>query len=392
MTLILLCIVSIIVAVAAIAALIIQTGFKRKNSEQQQRLTDELRISLARLNEATANAANAASHSLYSQNASQLQNILSPLQQRISEFSKSVHDAYIADNSTRMALSNQIDKLVSMNSQLSKDADNLAKALKGNSKIQGDWGEIILVSLLEKAGMQRGVNFEVQPTHDKDGNILKDNDQRRQRPDVVVNLPQQRRLIIDSKVSLTAYTQFCEAESPEAEKEAGKRHVASVKNHIDELARKRYPDAMKDAATQVLMFIPNDSAFCAALNLEPSLHEYAAEAHVAIVAPAHLYSVILLVEQLWSKELQNNNTREIAKLGGLLYDSVAAFATELDKMERQLHLADESLHQARHVMCDGNKSIIARAKRLSEMGIKTNRAIPKNMNPDYAVDKIEETI
>lgn len=356
-------------ALTAVIALVIVL---RQQHRDQIR---ELQLVAAKLNESASAALNNISQSLQSANRQQMETIINPLQQRIAEFRKAVNEAYISDNASRKSLSMQVDRLMNLNMGLSREAHELAEALRGNSKVQGDWGEMVLEKLLQSAGLQKDIHYRVQPTADQTGHIYRDDNYSLQRPDVIVNLPEERSLVIDSKVSLTAYTEMCAAQDDEDLRAARKKHVASVKKHIDELAEKKYQNVVKDSALQVMMFIPNDGAYMTAVTSDTSLYNYALHRKVALVSPAHLYSIVLLIEQLWSRDKQNKNAEMIAKTGGLLYDSIVKFTDEFEKAERLLNQSVATLSSARHTMYQGSKSISARASRLRDLGAKTTRTL-----------------
>lgn len=349
----------------------------RQLTATNQRLTEQMELAVARLNQASSAALSDNTRKLHADNLQQLDLLLKPLQTQIEIFDKSVRDAYINENATRLALRQQIDSLMTLNENLGKEAQNLTAALRGNSKVQGDWGETMLVSLLEKAGLKQGVNFETQMASEN-GYSIRDEENRLQRPDVVLNLPDGVRLIIDSKVSLTAYMDFCSATETEDIKTAGQRHVQSVKKHIEELARKKYQDNLNGCVPQVLMFIPNDGAYCAAMQLQPELHAYASSKRVCIVSPTHLFSVVQLVAQLWQRENQNRNAEQIAKLAGLLLDKIVDFTNELDKIQLQIDNAETALATARKHLTQGSTSVISRARRLQEMGAKTTKTLKQS--------------
>ncbi|MDE7380560.1 MAG: DNA recombination protein RmuC, partial [Muribaculaceae bacterium] len=245
----------------------------------------------------------------------QMTGLLSPLKSKLEDFNKVVTDSYVKENASRQSLADQIERLMKLNTSIGEEARNLTKALKGNSKVQGDWGETILESLLEQAGLKRNINFFVQASTDG-GQVLRDDDNRLRRPDIIVNLPENRKVIIDSKVSLTAYIDIIEAEDNETRKKAEHRLIESVKKHVVELADKRYQKLVKNSADHILMFMPNEGAWITAMNIEPGLWEFSFKRNVIIVCPTHLFSVIQLIVQLWQKDKQNRNAEEIARLGG----------------------------------------------------------------------------
>lgn len=314
--------------------------------------------------------------SLQETNTTQLNSLLSPLRMRIEDFNRSIAQNHTDATASRRSLADQIRNLTELNLSIGNEARNLAGALRGNTRVQGRWGETLLETLLEKAGLKKGVNFDTQVTRDASGQTLRDEQGRAMRPDMVVLLPDERCIIIDSKTSLSAYLDYCEAETPEVRQEALKRHTQSVRKHVDELSAKGYLSGYKGAVEQILMFIPNDAAMIAALEGDGSLIEYAADRKISIVSPTQLMSVLMLVAQIWRKENQDRNAAEIAKLGGLLYDSVESFLKDFQGIETSLKKATDSYHSAMGKLTTGPRSLVSRAERMKQMGAKTSKTIP----------------
>lgn len=327
---------------------------------------------------------------LRQENQRQLDALLSPLRERIDSFSKIVRDSHIDSMSSQRSLNDQIERLARLNTIISEDARSLSQALRGDHKLQGEWGETVLETMLEREGLRRGVNFDIQLTRDSSGQPLRGEGGGLLRPDVVVYLPGGNCIIIDSKVSLSAYLDYCSASNPEMEKKAAARHLESVRRHIDELSSKKYQKVVKGAAEQVLMFIPNDGAFLAAMKFSHDLTDYAAKRDVVIVSPAHLLSVIHLVSQLWREERQQANAAEIAKMAGNLYDKVAAFASDLQNIERHLESAQSSYRGAYSKLVEGNQSVIRRAEKLRDLGARTTKRINERMLSDSILWEGEE--
>lgn len=324
-------------------------------------------------------------------NATQMESVLSPLRQRLEEFGRSVNEAYVRENATRKSLADQIDRLMQLNMSLGEETRSLASALKGDTRVQGEWGEMVLETLLESAGLKRDVNFFVQVTRDEHGNPLRDDETGRGlRPDVSVMLPDSHRMIIDSKVSLTAYMEYCGASSDDQRRLAAERHCRSVRRHIDELAAKRYQDRFGDAAGHVLMFIPNEGAYFAAVRHDAGLWRYAYDRRVVVVSPTHLFSVMQIVSQLWRQENQNRNAAEIARLGGLLYDKIAAMAAELENVGTRLNDAMNAHARCRDHLVKGGTSIARRAERMRDLGAKVSRQMPGRTRAAIDADKEEE--
>lgn len=313
---------------------------------------------------------------LQQSNADQLSSILSPLRMRIEDFNREIAKSHTDAEASRRSLSDQIDRLTKLNITIGEEARNLSSALRGNNRVQGQWGETLLESLLERAGLKKGVNFETQVTRNTAGNALRDEDGRSLRPDMVIYLPDNRNIVVDAKTSLSGYLDFCEASSESVAKEAIRRHVTSVKKHIDELADRNYTKAVENSAEQVLMFIPNDGALLAAVDTDREIVAYALDRKIVLVSPSQIMGVVMLVSQVWRKEAQDRNAAEIARLGGLLYDSAKDFITDLQNVEKSLDSARKNYENAMRRLTAGSRSFIARAERLRDLGAKTSKKLP----------------
>lgn len=309
-------------------------------------------------------------------NSEQINALLQPLSENIESFRKAVNDSYVQESASRKSLTDQIDRLMKLNETIGTDAKNLTSALRGNAKVQGDWGEMILETMLEKAGLQPGVHYESQATRAADGTVLRNEEGALQRPDVIVSLPDARKLIIDSKVSLTAYTDLSAADTEEARRLYAKRNLESVKRHIDELSAKNYQDTVAGSASQVMMFIPNEGAYIAAIQEDGNLWQYAWERNVAIVSPTHLFSVMKIISQLWVQDKQNRNTLEIARRGGKLYEKVVGYVTALQEVGSNLRKASESYDKAYSRLYEGRGNLVKLAQDLKELGAKTEKTLP----------------
>lgn len=313
---------------------------------------------------------------LREENARQMQAVLNPLAQNISDFRKAVSDCYVSENATRRSLSDQIDRLMKLNESIGTEARNLTSALKGDSKIQGDWGEQILQTMLEQAGLQEGIHFKTQVSRDDLGGKLLADNGRGQRLDVLVYLPENRKIIIDSKTSLTAYADLCAARDESGRREATARHLRSVRKHIDELTAKGYSRSLKEAADQVLMFIPNEGAYIAAIHADPDLWRYAYDRGIILVSPTHLFSVMHIVQQIWKQEAQNQNTLRIAEKGAALYDKLAGFLESMEEVGRSLEKARTSYDTALKRLATGRGNALRLSEELRELGVKATKRMP----------------
>ena len=313
---------------------------------------------------------------LKTQNEERLREILTPLRTNIDEFRKTVTDTYNNEARERFSLSDRIRELIDLNQSISRQAKELSEALRGDSKVQGDWGEMVLESILEKSGLQKDEEYFTQATTDSNGETLRNEDGSLLRPDVVVKYPDGRFVVIDSKVSLTAFVDYANADNDEVRDGAALRHVRSVKKHIDELARKRYQDYVGDAKLDfVMMFIPNEPAYIAAMRLDPGLWQEAYERHVLIVSPTHLVSGLKLIAQLWSRDRQTKNAITIAEEAAKMYDKFADFTKDMEKIEKALGSTRKAYDDAMTKLTTGTGNLITRALKLQELGVKANKQL-----------------
>lgn len=370
----------------------------RRESQQQREqmmkesllLRDQMKSdSEARFTKLASEIMGTSSDTLRERNAEQLNAIITPLKENIESFRKAINDTYVKENASRKSLTDQIDRLIDLNHTIGTEARNLTSALQGNSKIQGDWGELILETMLEESGLVKGIHFNTQVTRDTSGNVIRDDEGRQKRPDVVINLPDSRKMVIDSKVSLTAFTQYASADNEDERKKAGMAHLLSVRKHIDELATKDYQKDIEGSADHVMMFIPNEGAYIAAVQLDSNLWKYAYDKHIAIVSPTHLFSVMRIISQLWIQDAQNRNVIAIAKKGGVLYDKLVKFSTEFTRMEKALDSAVSACAEARKVLSTGKGNVISQAETLKKLGAKTSKSLPQSIIDDAEITEKE---
>lgn len=319
-------------------------------------------------------------------NSREIDSVIGPLKDRLEQFNKACSDSYVKENASRQSLSDQIDRLIQLNHSIGEEARNLTKALRHNPKQQGDWGEIVLETLLEKGGLTKNINFFTQQTRDDDGETFRSVEGKSLRPDVIIALPDNRRIIVDSKVSLTAFADYCSAPDKAAEEEAGRRHIASVRKHIKELSEKAYQHHITGSLGHVLMFVPNEGAYLTALRLDPDICGYAFDRKVVIVTSAHLLSVVQIISQMWRQDAQNKNTEKIAALGGLLYDKFVKFTDDLKRVEKALDDASAAYDSCYRDLVTGNTSILARAERLRELGARNRSTVSRRIIEDSTPD------
>lgn len=324
-------------------------------------------------------------------NIRQIDSILSPLKENIENFRRATADADIRSEASGRSMQHQISELMEMNRRLAEESRRLSQALKGDSKVQGDWGETVLARLLEDSGLTEGTHFRLQATVDSAGNALKSEDGKALRPDALVNLPGGKTVIIDSKVSLRDYLSYCGADSREEAEEASKRHLSAVKRHIDTLASREYHKNILRSFDMVIMFIPNEGAFLAAVRTWPEIINYASSKGIVLASSAHLVSLLQIIASQWRDRNRDDNAAEIARLGGLLYDKVVAFATEIDNVGRNIDRAADSLKNARDKLIDGRQSVMARAQRLRRLGARTSAKLPSSFTENLDLsDEVSE--
>lgn len=326
---------------------------------------------------------------LKNQNEEKLREILQPLHSNIEEFRKTVAETYNNEARERFSLSERIKDLVNLNQSISRQAQELSEALRGDSKVQGDWGEMVLESILEKSGLQKGVEYFIQATTDENGNTLRNEDGTLLRPDVIVRYPDKRFVVIDSKVSLTAFVDYANATDDESRQLASVRHVRSVRKHIDELARKRYQDYVGDTKLDfVMMFIPTEPAYIAAMRLEPSLWQEAYDKNVLIVSPTHLVSGLKLIAQLWSRDRHTRNAITIAEEAGKMYDKFADFTKDMEKIEKALGSTRKAFDDAMTKLSCGTGNLVTRAQNLQKLGVKANKQIAASLDRNRLPDEV----
>lgn len=319
-------------------------------------------------------------------NETRLSEILNPLKEDIKDFKRRVDDTYMNSSKERTLLGEQMKRLMELNMSIGKEARDLTEALLGNTKVQGDWGEMVLETILVKSGLVEGENYFVQRTKNDDGTQIKNDDNGRLRPDVVVALPDKKCIVIDSKVSLTAYVNYINADNEDDRQRFGKAHLLSVRSHLKELETKRYQDFVgvgnDDRIDYVLMFIPNEHAYMAAMTLDNNLWMEAYEKRVVIISPAHVISTLRLIAQLWTRDKQTKNALKIAEEGGKLYDKFVGFVNDMQTVEQSLGKASEAYASAMSKLHTGRGCIVSKVENLKKLGAKTSKTLPSDMLPE----------
>ncbi len=307
------------------------------------------------------------------QNKENLKNILSPLQDKIQLFEKKVEDTHKESIDYHAALRQQILGLREMNEQMSKETLNLTKALKGDSKMQGNWGELVLERVLEKSGLEKDREYFVQQSFvTEDGN--------RVFPDVIINLPDGKKMIVDSKVTLTAYERYINEEDDNLKNQFLKEHVISINRHVEQLGNKNYHDLYQmESPDFVLLFIPIESAFALALNEDTSLYNKAFEKNIVIVTPSTLLATLRTIDSMWTNQKQQENALEIARQAGALYDKFEGFVTDLVKIGKKMDEAKVEYQGAMNKLVDGKGNLITSVEKLKKMGAKAKKSLPENI-------------
>jgi DNA recombination protein RmuC len=316
------------------------------------------------------------------QNQKNLDTLLKPLQEKLTDFRKQVDDTYQSEARERFALKQEVEKLAGLNLKMTDETRALTNALKGESKTQGDWGELVLETILENSGLRKGEEYLVQDSHTID-------DGSRLQPDVVIRLPESKHLVIDSKVSITAYTRYIQADNDATKTAELNSHVLSIKQHIQGLSAKNYQDLYGVGSIDfVLMFIPIEPAFLAAMRHAPDIYQEALKKNIVMVCPSTLLATVRTVAHLWRQEHQNRNAQEIARQCAMLYDKFVGFVEDLDKVGQRLEQAQVSYGDAIGKLKTGRGNLIRTAENVKKLGVKPNKSLPTKLT-DVADDELD---
>ncbi len=309
------------------------------------------------------------------QNKENLQQILSPLNDKIQSFEKKVEDTHKESIGQQSALRQQIIDLNALNVQMSKEAVNLTKALKGDSKTQGNWGELVLERVLEKSGLEKGREYEMEKSF-----VIDDDSKKRLRPDVIIHLPDGKKMIVDSKVSLTHYEQYVNQEDDSEKDNLLKLHIQSLNRHVEQLSEKKYEDLYEiESPDFVLLFVPIEPAFAVAINNDNQLYNKAFDKNIVIVTPATLLATLRTIDSMWNNEKQQQNALEIARQAGGLYDKFEGLVTDLMQVGKRMDDAKKEYSNAMNKLVEGKGNLISRVERLKIMGAKAKKALPDNI-------------
>lgn len=309
-----------------------------------------------------------------------LDHVVKPLREQLGEFKQRIETVYDNENKDRVSLTEQIKLLRTETAQMNKEALNLTRALKGDKKTQGNWGEMILESVLERSGLRKGIEYDTQ-------GAFRDEDNRLFKPDVIVHLPEDKDIIIDSKVSLIAYEQYCVAENDIERSQYLKQHTDAVRNHIKGLSAKDY-SALKGIRSLdfVLLFMPIEAAFIAAFQADERLFTDAFEHNIVVVTPTTLLATLRTIENIWRYERQNENAKLIADKAGVVYDKIRGFVEDLDKLGKQLSTIQGTYEGVMNKLTHGNGNLIRQANSFVELGVKVKKTLPKHINQQAGIE------
>lgn len=318
------------------------------------------------------------------QNKENLDNVLNPLKEQIKDFDKKVSDTYEKETKERVSLVNQIEQLKNLNEKISQDAVNLTNALKTETKTQGTWGEFVLEKVLEISGLEKGREFETQDTYrDEEGSMY--------RPDVVVHLPDGKDVVIDSKVSLTAYERYSSSEDETEKSDALSSHVQSIQNHLKELGNKKYEELKQlNTLNYILMFLPIEAAYLVAIEADKDLLRKAFEKNIIIVCPSTLLSTLRTIQSIWQFEHQNKNAQKIADEAGKMYDRLVDFTVHLESVGNRLNQASSSYESAVKTLSTGKGNIVKKAEDLRKLGIKNKKSISSDLADSEDTKPVDE--
>ena len=364
----------LVMAKSDVAELTAKLASEKKQSQEKLTLLNDAKDQLkSEFENLAQNIFESKSKKFTDQNKDNISTLLNPLKDQIEGFRKRVDDVYEKDSNGRSKLIHEIEQLKNLNKKISEDAMSLTNALRGDNKTQGNWGEMVLENLLEKSGLRKGHEYEVQGTfRNEEGKML--------RPDVVLHLPEGKDIVIDSKVSLRAHDEVVNAIEFEEQEMAMKRLVISIRSHIKELRSKNY-DHIPELRTldYVFMFVPIDGVYTSALEADPSLFQDTMDHNIMVVTPSTLMLALKTIHNIWRYENQNENALEIAKRGGDLYDKFVMFTESLTDIGTRLGQAQDAYDTARNRLVNGRGNLISRTEQLKELGANTKKSLPESL-------------
>jgi DNA recombination protein RmuC len=317
-------------------------------------------------------------------NKTNIETLLNPLKEDIGKFKTKVEETYDKESKQRFSLEEKVKELIEQTNKVSNEANNLATALKGQTKKQGNWGEMILERILETSGLSKDREYFVQPN-------IKDDDGKNLRPDIIINLPDDRAIIIDSKVSLISYDRFSSSETQDEQKIHLGDHLKSIYGHIDDLSGKKY-DNLEKSLDFTMMFIPIEPAYMVAIQADQELWAYAYTKRILLISPTNLIACLKLISDLWKREKQSKNAMEIVKRGELLYDKFITFVSSIEEIGKNISKSQVAYNSAFDQLKNGRGNLIGQAIQLQSLGLKSNKKIPISMLPTDFEDDIETEV
>ncbi|MDQ1769938.1 DNA recombination protein RmuC [Labilibaculum sp. A4] len=313
-------------------------------------------------------------------NQKNMSDIMSPIKEKLMSFEKKVEETYDRELRDKISLKEEVKKLYDLNSKISDEANNLTKALKGDVKKQGNWGEVVLERILERSGLTKGQEYDREV-------VMQNSEGQTIRPDVIIHLPEEKHVIVDSKVSLIAYERYVNSIGDVDAEKFQKEHIVSMKAHVKELAEKHYQSsAAINSPDFVLMFMPIESSFAMAVQYDQELFNYAWDNKIVIVSPSTLLATLRTIASIWKQEQQNRNVLEIAKQGGLLYDKFVGFVEDMINLGRQMDTSKKTYATAMNKLTEGSGNLIRRAENIRELGAKVKKKLPQSL-----IDRINDT-
>ena len=318
------------------------------------------------------------------QNKTSIDHIITPLREQLGEFKQRIETVYDNENKDRITLREEIISLRRDTAKMNQEALNLTRALKGDKKTQGNWGEMILEKVLERSGLRKGIEYDTQ-------GAFRDDDNRLFKPDVIVHLPENKDVIIDSKVSLLAYERYCSADDDQDRMVAIRQHTTAVREHIKSLSDKDYSSLHGIKSLDfVLMFMPIEAAFVAAFQADEQLFSDAFEHKIIVVTPTTLLATLRTIENIWRYERQNENARAIAEKAGIVYDKIRGFVEELDKLGKQLSTVHSTYDGVMNKLTQGNGNLIRQASSFVDLGVKVKKTFPKNISDQAGIESVDD--
>jgi DNA recombination protein RmuC len=342
--------------------------FEETKAEMERQWKEKMSVLKTEFQELANEVLKNKSGDLQHVNKQQMEAILNPLKEKMENFEKAVKESDKSGAANKASIEKAIEDMMKRAQEIGDDAVNLTKALKGNSKMQGDWGEMLLESILEKSGLRKGEEYFLQESFTVDG--------ERGRPDVIVRFPEKRAVVIDSKVSLTAYSNYMSADSDKERAEQLKAHLKSVKDHINELSTRDYSQFIKDSIGYVLMFIPNEASYILAVQNDPNIGTYAYDKHIILISPTNLMMALQLAYNLWQSERQSQNVQEIVRQGSALYDKFVSFVENFAKVGAQLDSVKNTYNDTAKQLSEGSGNLVRRVQNLSKLGLKSKKQLP----------------